>query len=162
MAKNQPSSEDKKSKRGIIAAVLGVFLILAIFGADPKNEISPSSTASPEPSPSATVTATATPEATHTPDIPREYENALKKAESYLSWTSFSEKGLREQLEFEKFESDAIDYAMKNIKVDWKEQAAKKAKSYYEGQNMSKDGVYDQLIYEKFTEEQAKYGVSKL
>ena len=47
-------------------------------------------------------------------DLPREYKNALKKAESYLgSGFHFSETGLRGQLEFEEFPQDAIDYCGK-------------------------------------------------
>jgi SOS response regulatory protein OraA/RecX len=160
MAKTKSSSDEiKKDNRKIVAIAAGVFLLLLIvFGSGAKNESSSSTPADSSASP----TATATVESTPKPDVPKEYENALKKAESYLSWTNFSKEGLRHQLEFDKFESDAVDYAIQNIKADWKEQAAKQAKSYYENQNMSKDGVYDQLIFEKFTEEEAKYGVSKL
>src|SRR5690625_2424753 len=59
-------------------------------------------------------------------DVPREHRNALKKAESYLSWAGMSEKGLREQLEFEDFPQDAIDYAIENVEVDYNEQALEK------------------------------------
>src|SRR5699024_8102996 len=62
-------------------------------------------------------------------DIPREYKNALKKAESYLgSAFHFSETGLRGQLEYEEFPQDAIDYAMENVEADYNEQAEKAAK----------------------------------
>ncbi|WP_373786664.1 Ltp family lipoprotein [Jeotgalibaca porci] len=97
-------------------------------------------------------------------DLPREYKNALKKAESYLgSGFHFSETGLRGQLEFEEFPQDAIDYAMENVEADYNEQAVKAAKSYAESDfAMSDQGVYDQLIFEGFTEEQAQHGLDSL
>nr|DAR05854.1 MAG TPA: Host cell surface-exposed lipoprotein [Caudoviricetes sp.] len=89
-------------------------------------------------------------------------QNAIKKAESYLSFTAFSRDGLIKQLKYEKFpESDAI-YAVDHITVDWNEQAAKKAKSYLDTTSFSRDGLIKQLKYEKFTQEQAEYGVSKV
>lgn len=89
-------------------------------------------------------------------------QNAVKKAESYLSFTAFSRDGLIKQLEFEKFpESDAI-YAVDHITVDWNEQAAKKAKSYLDTTSFSRDGLIKQLKFEKFTQAQAEYGVSKV
>ena len=97
-------------------------------------------------------------------DLPREYKNALKKAESYLgSDFHFSETGLRDQLEYEEFPQDAIDYAMENVEADYNEQAEKAAKSYAESEfAMSDQGVYDQLIFEGFTEEQAQHGLDSL
>lgn len=89
-------------------------------------------------------------------------ENALDKANSYLNFTAFSREGLREQLEYEGFTPEEIDYALEYVPVDYNEQASRKALSYYTRQNLSKQGVYDQLIYEKFTPEQAQHGVNSL
>lgn len=95
-------------------------------------------------------------------DVPREHRNALKKAESYLSWAGMSEEGLRGQLEFEDFPQDAIDYAIENVEVDYNEQALEKAKSYDSWAGMSDQGLIDQLKFEGFTDEQAQYAVDNL
>ena len=95
-------------------------------------------------------------------DVPREYESALRKAESYLDIFSMSAQGVRDQLEYEEFGQDAIDYALENLEADWNEQAKKSAESYTELFDMSDAKLYDQLIYKGFTEEQAQAGVDGL
>lgn len=87
--------------------------------------------------------------------------NALDKAHDYLDLTAFSKKGLREQLKYEGFAEDEIDYAVENCGADWKEQAVKKAKDYLDMTSFSKDGLIDQLEFDGFTEKQAKYGADK-
>lgn len=101
-------------------------------------------------------------EVTQEESVPREYRNALSKAESYLGWAGMSEQGLREQLEFEKYPSDAIDYALANLDVDYNEQALAKAKSYDDWASMSDSQLHDQLIFEGFTDEQAQYALDNL
>ena len=95
-------------------------------------------------------------------DVSREYESALRKAESYLDIFSMSAQGVRDQLEYEEFGQDAIDYALENLEADWNEQAKKSAESYTELFDMSDAKLYDQLIYKGFTEEQAQAGVDSL
>lgn len=41
--------------------------------------------------------------------------NALDKAQEYLEVLHFSKKGLKEQLQYEGFSSDQIDYAIKKV-----------------------------------------------
>ena len=101
-------------------------------------------------------------EVTQEESVPREYRNALSKAESYLGWAGMSEKGLREQLEFEEYPSDAIDYALANVNVDYNEQALAKAKSYDDWASMSDSQLHDQLVFEGFTDEQAQYALDNL
>ncbi|HGF8027829.1 TPA: Ltp family lipoprotein [Enterococcus faecium] len=101
-------------------------------------------------------------EVTQEESVPREYRNALSKAESYLGWAGMSEQGLREQLEFEEYPSDAIDYALANVDVDYNEQALAKAESYDDWASMSDSQLYDQLIFEGFTDEQAQYALDNL
>lgn len=86
--------------------------------------------------------------------------NALRKAESYLSYTAFSRTGLIGQLEFEKYSTEDSTWAVDRVKVDWNAQAAKKAKSYLEYTSFSRPGLVDQLLFEGFTPEQAEYGAS--
>ena len=98
-------------------------------------------------------------------DAPREYTNALKKAESYLKFSAFSYNGLYDQLTSEYgsgFSPEAAQYAVDNVEVDWNEQAVKKAESYLESSAFSKQGLYDQLTSEYgsgFTPEQAQHAV---
>ena len=94
--------------------------------------------------------------------ITREQRNALSTANDYLDYAGFSSSRLREQLEYEEFPQDAIDYAMENIKADWKEQALMSAESYDEYASMSDSRLYDQLIYEGFSDEEAQYAIDNL
>ena len=100
--------------------------------------------------------------------VPKEYQNALKKAESYSELMHMSKQGIYDQLTSEygeKFPEDAAQYAIDNMKADWKANALAKAKSYQETMNMSKSAIYDQLISEygeKFTKEEAQYAIDNL
>lgn len=101
-------------------------------------------------------------------DVPREYKNALAKAESYYKRMSMSKQGIYDQLTSEygeKFPADAAQYAVDNLNVDYKEAALKKAKSYAENMSMSNESIYDQLISdygEQFTPEEAQYAIDNL
>lgn len=89
-------------------------------------------------------------------------KNALKKANSYLSHSSFSYKRLIEQLKYEGFSQEESVYAVDNCGADWSEQAAKKAASYMSHSSFSKTRLKEQLLYEGFTAEQADYGVKSV
>lgn len=101
-------------------------------------------------------------------NVPREYRNALKSAENYLSFTAFSKQGLYDQLTSEagdKYPAEAAQYAVDNVKADWKEQALKSAKNYQEIMPMSDEQLKGQLTSEagdKFTEEEAQYAIEHL
>ncbi len=111
-----------------------------------------------------TTTTKATTKATTTtttkPAIPLGKINALKKAQDYLAFSSFSHKGLVEQLEFEGFTNEEANYGADNCGADWNEQAAKKAQNYLDFSSFSRDGLIEQLEFEGFTHEQALYGVT--
>lgn len=65
----------------------------------------------------------------------------------------------------EKFPKAAAQYAIDNIKVDWKINALKTAKTYADTMNMSTAAIYDQLVSEygeKFTEAEAQYAIDNL
>lgn len=102
-------------------------------------------------------------EATH--DVPREHQQALKQAESYLAIMPFSYDGLYEQLTSEYgsgFPADAAQYALDNVDVDWNAEAVEAAESYLETMPFSRDSLLDQLTSEYgsgFTPEQAQYAV---
>lgn len=88
-----------------------------------------------------------------------EQKNALNKAASYLSFSSFSHDGLIEQLEYEGFSNESSTYAADNCGADWNEQALKKAQSYLDMSSFSYSGLIEQLEYESFSTEQATYAV---
>lgn len=65
-------------------------------------------------------------------------------------------------MEYEKFTSSQVTYAVDNCGADWNEQAAKKAKEYMKIMSYSKTGLIEQLKYEGFTSDQAEYGASSV
>jgi len=87
--------------------------------------------------------------------------NALDKARSYLQFTAFSKKGLREQLEFDGFSRGDARWAVNRVGVSWRRQAFKKAKSYLEFSSFSRSGLIEQLEFDGFTHAQAVYGVNR-
>jgi len=87
-------------------------------------------------------------------------KNAVRKAKSYLGYSSFSHGGLIDQLKYEQFlHSDAV-YGADNSGANWNEQAAKKAKSYMAYSAFSRGSLIEQLKYDKFTQSQAEYGAN--
>lgn len=98
----------------------------------------------------------------------KEYQNALKKAESYSDIFHMSKAGLYDQLTSEygdQFPADAAQWAIDHLEVDYKENALKSAENYSKSLHMSKRGIYDQLISEfgeKFTPEEAQYAIDHL
>ena len=91
-----------------------------------------------------------------------EFKQAKEKAKEYMAFQSFSKKGLKEQLEFEGFSSEAAEWAVENYNADWSSQACAKAREYLEFQSFSEQGLKDQLIFEGFTEEEAQYAVENV
>lgn len=98
----------------------------------------------------------------------KEGEKALAKAKDYIKMMHMSKKRLEEQLSSkhgEGFSEAAVQYALENLKVDWKENALKKAKYYKEDMEMSDKEIKEQLISkngEAFTEEEAEYAIKHL
>lgn len=101
-------------------------------------------------------------------NVSREYRNALQSAQDYLDYLPMSKKALYDQLVSEygsKFSADAAQYAVDNVKTNWKENAVKEAEQYLELFPMSKEELYDQLIAEyggQYTEEEAQYAVDSV
>lgn len=95
-----------------------------------------------------------------------EAEKALNKAKTYSDVMHMSKKGIYNQLtsEADKFKEEDAQWAVDNLKADYKKNAVEKAKDYSEQQNMSKDAVRQQLVsqFDAFTEEEADYAVSQL
>lgn len=101
-------------------------------------------------------------------DVPKEYKNALRKAESYAKTMYMSKAGIYDQLTSsagEGFTPEAAQYAIDTIQWDWNANALKKAESYQESMAMSPSAIYDQLVSEygeKFTPEEAQYAINNL
>ena len=60
---------------------------------------------------------------------------------------------------------EAAQYAIDNVKADWKQNALEKAKTYQSTMSMSKQRIYEQLVSEygeQFTPEEAQYAIDNL
>lgn len=173
-ATTPPMPEPKKKKGGCfkwgaiaIAVVLGVGVIGNIAGGgDPEN--STGATAPSEEDRNALGGELGAPAAGEDESVPLEHRNALRSAENYLDFTSFSEAGLLEQLTSEyadNYPEDAAQYAMDNIDVDWNAEALESAQNYVDSLHFSQSGLLEQLTSEyadKFTPEQAQYAVDNV
>lgn len=177
----------KKSKAKIIGIVVVALVVLYIIGAltgEGDNEStqvaagssetleSPIAVAETEADATAseatTIAEETTTEAETEPNVPREYQSALAKAETYSDMMHMSKQGIYDQLvsEYgEKFSEDAAQYAIDNLAADWNANALAKAETYSDAMHMSKQGIYDQLTSEygeQFTAEEAQYAVDNL
>lgn len=100
-------------------------------------------------------------------DTPKEYKNALKKAELYAKM-NFSKQRIYDQLTSsygEWFTKEAAQYAIDTLERDYKENALKTAENYSRTMNMSKNRIYEQLIssaWEQFTKEEAQYAIDNM
>lgn len=107
-------------------------------------------------------------EETTEPEVSKEFQNALKKAESYAKTMHMSKKGIYDQLTSEYgegFPEDAAQYAVDTLVWDYNENAYEKAKSYQDTMSMSLNNIKDQLTSEygeQFTAEEAEYAINKL
>lgn len=88
--------------------------------------------------------------------------NAIRSAEQYLDYSSFSREGLIDQLVFEDYSFDDASVAVDSISPDWNQQAVESAQSYLDYSAFSRQGLIDQLVFEGFTLEQAQYGVDSV
>lgn len=111
--------------------------------------------------PSATVERAAPTQARPDSGMTAGQRNAVRSAQSYLDFASFSRQGLIEQLEYEDYSTADATFAVDYVAPDWNEQAAKSAESYLEFSAFSRQGLIDQLLYEGFTSSQAQYGVDQ-
>lgn len=99
-------------------------------------------------------------------------KNAVRSAEDYLRLTSFSRKGLIDQLSSEygdKFPREDAEFAVSYLEqrgmVDWKEQAVQSAKDYLNLTSFSREGLIDQLSSEygdQYTREEAEYAADQV
>ena len=169
----QPAkAQNKSNKKGcLIGAILGIvgmlfvlIILVAVLGTDSDSKQTetssvPESTVITNESSLQKSTQNITTTTTTTKAETLGQKNALASAKSYLRHSSFSYKGLVEQLEFEGYSNSDATYAVNNCGADWNEQAAKSAQSYISHSSFSRAGLIEQLEFEGFTHEQALYGV---
>jgi hypothetical protein len=100
--------------------------------------------------------------------VTKSEKQAIGAAKSYLSFTSFSKKGLIEQLHSpygDGFSKNDATYAVNHIKVNWNKQAVKSAKNYLSFTHFSRSGLIHQLespYGDQFTHAQAVYAANKV
>ena len=102
------------------------------------------------------------PQITETEEVTFGMRNALGSAESYLDCMGFSKEGLKDQLEYEGYTSEEINYAVENVIVDWNEECVESAESYLDCMSFSRQGLIEQLEYEGFTSEQINYAMERV
>jgi len=95
-----------------------------------------------------------------------EQQNALKQAQSYLDFMSFSRQGLIDQMSSEYgsgYPVDVATWAVDTLAVDWNAEAVEQAQSYLDFSSFSRQGLYDQLTSPyggQFTPEQANHALA--
>lgn len=91
---------------------------------------------------------------------------ALGKAKTYSEMMHMSKKGIYNQLtsDADKFKPEEAQFAIDNLKADYKKNALKKAESYQKDQNMSVEAIRTQLSsdIEAFTPEEVDYAINNL
>ena len=181
-----PAKADRpwyKKKRWIAAIVIGIFVIAGAGGAgggaaedslDNASETSETSSDSAsesssdettEEEPASEEPASEEPEVIEEPEPEPELtsgqENAVRSAERYLATSSFSKKGLQEQLEFEGYDAKDAKFATNYLDINFKQQAFESAERYLDLSGFSESGLIEQLEFEGYTTKQATFGARK-
>ncbi|PRB08627.1 hypothetical protein CQ047_12160 [Microbacterium sp. MYb72] len=87
-------------------------------------------------------------------------QNAIGKAQSYLSFSGFSRSGLIHQLEFEGFSTEDATFGADNAGADWNAECAQKAQSYMDMSSFSRQSLSDQLAFEGFQPAEIEFGLA--
>ena len=102
------------------------------------------------------------------PEPSKEFQNALKKAQSYSEMMFMSKARIYDQLTSEygeQFPADAAEWALEHLDVDYYSNALKNAENYNKTMHMSKARLFDQLTSEygeQFEEDEAQYAIDNL
>ncbi|EQM83434.1 Ltp family lipoprotein [Microbacterium maritypicum] len=94
------------------------------------------------------------------PKLTLAQQNAIGKAQSYLSFSGFSRSGLIQQLEFEGFSTEDATFGADNAGADWNAECAQKAQSYMDMSSFSRQSLYDQLAFEGFQPTEIEFGLA--
>jgi hypothetical protein len=157
------------NRNKIIATVGGGLAAATLIacGAGSSKANSPVTIDKPTTSVTVSVSTSAVPTTT-TRQLTVDEQNAIRSAQSYLSFTAFSRKGLIKQLSSdagEGFSVKTATFAVDYLRIDFNEQAYKSAQSYLQMSGYSRAGLLRQLesdAGEGFTHAQATYAVDKL
>lgn len=94
------------------------------------------------------------------PKLTLAQQNAIGKAQSYLSFSGFSRSGLIHQLEFEGFSTEDATFGADSAGADWNAECAQKAQSYMDMSSFSRQSLYDQLAFEGFQPAEIEFGLA--
>ena len=96
-------------------------------------------------------------------NLTRPQANALRSAKDHLEHSSYSRKGLIEQLhEYDNYTVNEATVAVDSLNIDWKEQAVKSAKEHLKYSGYSRKGLIEQLHEGgDYTVNEATYGAEK-
>lgn len=86
-------------------------------------------------------------------------ENAVRAANDYLDIMSFSAKELKEQLEFDGYKANEVQYALDNCIVDYKAEAYEAAEDYLSIMSFSKSELKEQLEYDGFEVDEVDFAL---
>lgn len=155
-----------RRKRVLIpVGLLALIVVISVLNPQPQQAAAPGQQASTQ---QAEATQDPAPEQPAAPAVPAEHRAALEKAQMYSDTMRMSKAGVHDQLTSaagEGFPKAAADYAVANVKADWKANALEKAKQYRETMNMSNAAIREQLVSqagEKFTKTEAEWAVEHL
>lgn len=103
-------------------------------------------------------------------NVPEEYKKALETAQKHVDYShGYSKHSLYNMLTNkdygDKFSAEAADYAVKNVKADWKENAyynAKTYKEYGEKSNAEIERYMRNVDSNKFSDKEIDYAIEKL
>lgn len=100
-------------------------------------------------------------------EIPEDFKSALAQAEEYSEDLHLSQSGIYELLlskHGKGYSSQAAQYAIDHLRVDYRKNALAKAKEYQKNLKMSPEEIHEQLISEAemFTSEEADYAIQHL
>jgi len=176
-----------KKKRFLIGIPLAVFFILGLIGSltetdeDSPTVVATSSNATTTESPgtstpsgtssAAAATESRTPVATQAApesNLTASQRNAVRSAESYLSFTGFSRQGLIDQLSSEfgdQYPVQDATIAVDSLDVDWNAEAVESAEAYLSFSGFSCQGLIDQLssdFGDQYTLDQATYAATQV
>lgn len=168
----QQQPKKKKSKLKWVVIIVGLLFVLGMCAVATSDNDSGESTDARSTDSSSVQGSNPEPEQQEPeqqePDVPREFTNALKSAQSYVDLMPFSYQGLYDQLTSEyadNYPAEAAQYAVDNVEADWNAEAVEAAESYLETMPFSREELIGQLTSDyadKFTVEQATAAVNQV
>lgn len=88
-------------------------------------------------------------------------QKAIYTAKEYLKITSYSKKGLIDQLIHDGFNRANSLYAVNNCNANWYDEAKRSARTYLKILDYNKEELIMQLEFEGFTHDEAIYGANQ-